>query len=466
MGDVATVRTPSLRRRLFAWLIGPAAALVLLSALAAYATAYRFANQVYDNWISDTAVALSQLVATSGGRVTIDLPTAAQQMLDSDQRDRIYYKVAELDGTFVGGHRGLPPPPRTPEPGAEPFCFDGTLQGDSVRVATYRPVGATYLVQVAETINKRDTLALEIIASMLLPLVALVAMAAIGLWLGVRRGLEPLTALAREIGGRSAQDLSPVDATLAPLETQPLVRALNDLLARLGRVLAAQRRFVADAAHQLRTPLTGLKTQAELGLRSTDPAAVRTSLQQIVAGTDRTAHLVNQLLSLARAEPEGQVEIRRERLDFTRLARDTTADWIPRALEHGIDLGFDGADPLWIAGDATLLRELTGNLIDNAIAYCPSGTEVTVAVRQDGAHALLTVTDSGPGVPEADRERVFERFHRVLGAGADGSGLGLAIVRQIAQRHDGEALLGAGPDGRGTCVRIAFPLATGTTGAA
>lgn len=466
MADVATVHTPSLRRRLFAWLIGPAAALVLLSALAAYATAYRFANQVYDNWISDTAVALSQLVTTSGGRVTIDLPTAAQQMLDSDQRDRIYYKVAELDGTFVGGHRGLPPPPRTPEPGAEPFCFDGTLQGDSVRVATYRPVGATYLVQVAETINKRDTLALEIIASMLLPLVALVAMAAIGLWLGVRRGLEPLTALAREIGGRSAQDLSPVDATLAPLETQPLVRALNDLLARLGRVLAAQRRFVADAAHQLRTPLTGLKTQAELGLRSTDPAAVRTSLQQIVAGTDRTAHLVNQLLSLARAEPEGQVEIRRERLDFTRLARDTTADWIPRALEHGIDLGFDGADPLWIAGDATLLRELTGNLIDNAIAYCPSGTEVTVAVRQDGAHALLTVTDSGPGVPEADRERVFERFHRVLGAGAEGSGLGLAIVRQIAQRHDGEALLEAGPDGRGTCVRIAFPLATGTTGAA
>lgn len=464
MAEITTVRTPSLRRRLFAWLIGPAAALVLLSALAAYATAYRFANQVYDRWISDTAVALSQLVATSGGRVTIDLPTAAQQMLDSDQRDRIYYKVAELDGTFVGGHRGLPPPPRTPEPGAEAFCFDGTLQGDSVRVATYRPVGATYLVQVAETINKRDTLALEIIASMLLPLVALVAIAAIGLWLGVRRGLEPLTALAREIGGRSAQDLSPVDATLAPLETQPLVGALNDLLARLGRVLAAQRRFVADAAHQLRTPLTGLKTQAELGLRSTDPTAVRTSLQQIVAGTDRTAHLVNQLLSLARAEPEGQVTIRRERLDLTRLARDTTADWIPRALEHGIDLGFEGTAPLWINGDATLLRELTGNLIDNAIAYCPSGTEVTVAVRQDGAHGLLTVTDSGPGVPEADRERVFERFHRVLGAGAEGSGLGLAIVRQIANRHGAEAVLDAGPGGRGTCVRVPFPLAADGTG--
>lgn len=467
MAEADATRMPSLRRRLFAWLIGPAAALVVVSALAAYATAYRFANQVYDRWITDTTVALAQLVTTSfEGRITIDLPTAAQQMLDSDQRDRIYYKVSELDGTFVGGHRGLPEPPKVPEQGAAPFCFDGALQGDPVRVATYRPAGATFIVQVAETLNKRDILALEIIASMLLPLVALVAIAAIGLWLGVRRGLEPLTALAREIGGRSAQDLSPVDATVTPLETQPLVRALNDLLTRLGHVLAAQRRFVADAAHQLRTPLTGLKTQAELGLRTTDAAAVRSSLRQIVAGTDRTAHLVNQLLSLARAEPEGQVTVRRERLDLTRLARDTTADWIPRALEHGIDLGFEGEEPLWIEGDATLLRELTGNLIDNAIAYCPSGTEVTVAVHRDGPRALLTVTDGGPGVPEAERERVFERFHRVLGAGAEGSGLGLAIVRQIAERHGGEARLDAGPGGRGTCVRVSLPALAGAATAA
>jgi two-component system, OmpR family, sensor histidine kinase TctE len=461
MAEGKAAGTPSLRRRLFAWLIGPAAALVVVSTLAAYATAYRFANQVYDNWITDTAVALAQLVTVSDSKVMIDLPTAAQQMLDSDQRDRIYYRVSELDGTFVGGHRGLPMPPRPPDPGAEPYCFDGALQGDRVRVAAYRPAGASFVVQVAETVNKRDTLALEIIASMLLPLVALVAIAAIGLWL-VRRGLEPLTALAREIGGRSAHDLSPVDSTVAPLETQPLVRALNDLLARLGHVLAAQRRFVADAAHQLRTPLTGLKTQAELGLRTSDTAAVRSSLQQIVAGTDRTAHLVNQLLSLARAEPEGQVTVRRERLDLTRLARDTTADWIPRALEHGIDLGFEGAEPLWVTGDATLLRELTGNLIDNAIAYCPSGTEVTVAVGRDGPRALLTVTDGGPGVPETERERVFERFHRVLGAGAEGSGLGLAIVRQIAERHGGEAHLDAGAGGRGTCVRVWLPIFYGT----
>jgi two-component system sensor histidine kinase TctE len=450
-------RTPSLRRGLFAWLIVPVVALALVSAMAAYVTAYRFANQVYDRWISDTAVALSRLVRVDDGRVRLDLPPEAQQMLDSDQRDRIYFKVIASGGAFVAGHRGLGGAPRTVVPGKDPLCFDATLQGAPVRSAVYVPPAGGFSVEIAETVNKRDTLALEIIASMLLPLLAVIALAAAGIWIGVARGLRPLTALAAEIGGRSGQDLRPVNEAATPIEVRPLMHSLNGLLARLDAALATQRRFVADAAHQLRTPLTGLKTQAELALRSTDPAAVRESVQRILESTDRTSRLVNQLLSLARAEPEGQTTSRRERIDLARLMRAVTADWIPRALENGIDLGFAGDAPAWVEGDATLLRELAGNLIENALRYCPRGSEITVAASRQPQSVELTVTDDGPGVPAAERERVFERFHRVLGSRAAGSGLGLAIVKQIAEGHGAAVELAAGPRGVGTRVCIAFP---------
>lgn len=459
MPEASAPRAASLRRGLFGWLIVPVLALALVSALAAYVTAYRFANQVYDRWISDTAVALSELVRVTDGRVSVDLPPEAQHMLDSDQRDRIYFKISTAEGLFVAGHRGLPDPPVTVTPGADPFCFDTAMQGEPLRSAVYMPRGGKVRVEIAETVNKRDTLALEIIASMLLPLLGVIVLAAFGIWIGVARGLRPLTALATEIGGRSGQDLRPVDESLTPVEVQPLVHSLNALLERLGVALATQRRFVADAAHQLRTPLTGLKTQAELALRSADPAAARESLQRIVTSTDRTSRLVTQLLSLARAEPEGQTTLRRDRLDLTRLMRAVTADWIPRALETSIDLGFSGDSPAWIQGDATLLREMAGNLIENALRYCPRGSEITVAVGTGPRAVELTVTDNGPGIPVAERERVFERFHRVLGSDAAGSGLGLAIVRQIAERHGATVDLVAGAGGIGTQVRAVFPAA-------
>lgn len=459
MPEATSVRAPSLRRGLFAWLIVPVIALALVSGLAAYVTAYRFANQVYDRWISDTAVALSQLVHVTDDRIIVDLPPEAQHMIDSDQRDRIYFKIATADGAFVAGHRGLSGAPLKLMPGSEPFCFDGFLQSEPVRSAVYVPPDGRFSVEIAETVNKRDTLALEIIASMLLPLIAVIGLAAIGIWIGVGRGLRPLTALAAEIGGRSGQDLRPVNESATPVEVQPLMHSLNGLLARLDAALATQRRFVADAAHQLRTPLTGLKTQAELALRSTDPGTVRQSLQHIVESTDRTARLVSQLLSLARAEPEGRTTFRRDRLDLMRLMREVTADWIPRALENRIDLGFAGDAPAWIEGDATLLREMAGNVIENALRYCPPGSEITVAVSSAPTVTELTVTDNGPGIPASERERVFERFHRVLGSSADGSGLGLAIVKQIAEGHGAAVELAAGPEGRGTLVRIAFPAA-------
>lgn len=457
----------SLRGRLFAWLFIPVATLALVSGGASYYTAFRFANQVYDRWIIDEVVALSQLARVDGTAIVVDLPPAAQHMLASDQRDRIYYRIADLQGDFIAGHHALPPPPDPPAAGAEPSCYDSVFNGDPVRVAAYRPAGLPIIVQVAETVTKRDVLAFEIIAGMLLPLVALMLLAAAGVWLGVERGLEPLTRLADQLRDRSEQDLRALEEGAAPVEVRPLVGALNGLLARVDRMLSTQQRFVADAAHQLRTPIAGLKTQAEMALRTSDPKALRDTLGNIVSASARMGGLVSQLLTLARTEPEAQQSVARRPMDLEQIARAVTTDWIPRALETGIDLGLDSpGHPVLIEGDALMLRELIGNLIDNALKYCPPGSVVTVEVAQSGDRARLAVTDDGPGVPAEERSRVFERFHRLVNTSVPGNGLGLAIVRDIAGAHGGDARMEEGPGERGVRVVVDLPLmGTGGPGA-
>ncbi|MFO1318033.1 MAG: sensor histidine kinase N-terminal domain-containing protein [Burkholderiales bacterium] len=448
----------SLRTRLFAWLLVPMAALAVVSAGAAYYTAFQFANEVYDRWISDTAISLSQLSREEGGHILVDLPTAAQHMIASDQRDRIYYKVSDLEGRFIAGHRALPSPSPTPYAGAEPLCLDGIFNGDPVRIAAYRPATLPVIVQVAETVTKRDVLAFEIIAGMLVPLILLLIFGAGALWLGVERGVHPLTEFAEQLRGRSPQDLRALDMSTAPREVRPLVHALNGLLERVDEMVTSQRRFVADAAHQLRTPIAGLKTQAEMALRTRDPDALRATLDNVVSGASRMSSLVAQLLSLARAEPEAEGLRAAESVDIDALSRAVTADWIPMALERGIDLGFEGAAaPVHVRGSGTMLREMLGNVIDNALKFSPAGSMATVSVAAEGSAARITVTDDGPGVPVHERERVFERFHRVADSTIPGTGLGLAIVREIAAAHGGTASLDAAPDGHGTRVTLQFP---------
>jgi two-component system sensor histidine kinase TctE len=222
--------------------------------------------------------------------------------------------------------------------------------------------------------------------------------------------------------------------------------------------LAAQQRFIADAAHQLRTPIAGLRTQTELARRQTSPADVQATLAQLQTAAERMTHLINQLLSLARAEPSAENTQPLGKIDLCALAREVTTERVPRALARNIDLGFEGGDaPSQIAGNDFLLREMLGNLIDNAIQYTQSGGHVTVRVSsvQDQLH--LSVEDDGPGIPEAEREAVLERFHRVLGTGVEGVGLGLSIVREIVMRHGGQIRLLAGPDNRGTLALVTLP---------
>jgi len=269
-------------------------------------------------------------------------------------------------------------------------------------------------------------------------------------WLALVRGIAPLNELQQRIRRRDSSDLSPIDEREAPEEVSPLVRAINDLLARLDQSIGAQKHFLADAAHQLKTPLAGLRTQAELAQREIDagqhePQALKKSLQQIAHSSQSAAHMVNQLLAMARAENQAQ-EAQRQNVNLARLAIETVRDFVPRALEKRIDLGYEGPEAgrgalndkgATVSGNPLLLRELIRNLVDNALQYTPAGGTVTARIVDDpfGQVVVLQVEDSGPGIPVAEREKVFRPFYRTLGTDVDGSGLGLAIVREIAVQH-------------------------------
>ena len=447
----------SVRRRLIAWLMPPLLALWLVGALLAYYFVVDFANRIHDRWLLDSAVSLAQQVHVQSGKVSADLPAAVLRILEYDAVDRIYYRVTGSDGSVFAEQGRIPEPPPSD---AQPVFYDGRIDGVPVRIAALRVEGAggSALVQVAETLVKRHTLTSEILAAMLLPQLLLIATAGILIWYGVGRGLGPLDRLRGDILRRSHRDLSPLEASRVPAEVAPLVNALNELFERLDRAVAGQNRFIADAAHQLRTPLAGLKTQAELAMREDDPVAMRAALERVRAAVDRSVHLVNQLLALARADHSHEHPLPTVPLELSRLARKTTAEWIGKAMDAQLDLGFETLeDAVQIQGNAELLHELLDNLIDNALCYTPAGGSVTVRVARQGQSYLLEVEDNGPGIVPAERERVLERFHRAEGTPGDGCGLGLAIVREIANLHGATVAIGEGARGRGARVSIVFP---------
>ena len=452
----------TLRHQLLMSLLAPIILVFVISSVVSYYFAISFATLAYDNALFDSVLDISRQANFREGQLHVDLPRAALDMLESDKDDRVYYLVNDPHGKFIAGHPGLPLPPDAGIPG-KPVYYDGSYLGNPVRVAALFalvpgvPQPEPVLIQVAETLNKRRTLANEILLGMLLPELLLIVAICLLVWFGIKRGLRPLSALQKEIGSRSHRDLSPLPEQNPPAEVRALVQAMNDLLARLSAALSSQQRFIADAAHQLRTPLAGLKTQAELALRQTANGEVHHTLQHLNTATGQTTHLVNQLLSLARAEPGANRIQVSQRIDLNDMVRETTTEWVPRALERDIDLGFENASSAaTIEGDPLLLKEMLRNLFDNAIRYTQRGGQVTARVAIDSDKVLMSVEDNGPGIPVAERERVFERFHRVLGSGVDGCGLGLAIVREIAQSHNAYTALGPGPTGNGTVVSVIF----------
>ncbi|AVR87989.1 sensor histidine kinase N-terminal domain-containing protein [Thauera aromatica] len=445
------------------WMLAPLLFLWPISIIVTHNVADNIANQPYDLALADSVRALARLVVVENGEVVVHFPAPPRALFRADQDDAVYYQVASHGGSILTGdvEIGRPPLPETLY-GEEVLFRDEVIHGEEARVAYrfLRPEpderDLLVLVQVAETRNKRTDLASKVVTGVLLPQFAIIPLAVVLVWVGLTRGIAPLSRLQSMIRRRRPTDLSPIAPASVPEEVRPLIIAFNDMMARLEENLQAQQRFIADAAHQMRTPLTGLKMQTDLALYETDPEQLHQSLEHIAESTDRAAHLINQLLSLARAEASFEKLYAVEPVDLEAVVRTVALELYPRARAKQIDLGVEGGQHLLVEGNQVLLREMVKNLVDNAIKYTPRGGRVTARTRFAGA-PILEVEDSGVGIAEADRERVFERFYRVLGSGEDGSGLGLPIVQEIAELHRAVVTLDASPGGRGTLARVVFP---------
>lgn len=460
---MAKVRT--LRRQLITWLAAPLVILWGISGMVDYDIAKRFVNLAYDRALLEAAIDIGRNIKQVDNRIYVDLPEAALQMLETRASGRLHFLVTKTDGEYISGNPELPRPVLDDSADRVRY-YDDEYGGRDIRLVTLRQAirpgsgqGAV-LIHVGERLTVRAESARQLLLRIMVPQALLIFVAVLVVWYAVGRGLRPLASLQRDVTARSDRDLSPLPEEQVPEELRPLVRAMNDLLGRLSKALESRQRFVADAAHQLRTPIAGIKTQTELALRLAQSDDTQSTLKQLHTATEQATRLVNQLLWLARAEPGAGRVPHAEPLDLVALARDTTTEWVPHALTRNIDLGFDSPLPgARIEGDPFMLREMLNNLLDNAVRYTQPGGQVTVRVAPEPPGVVLSVEDNGPGIPETERARVFERFYRVLGTGADGCGLGLAIVREIALSHGGDASLTGSANDTGTRVRVAFPKA-------
>ena len=455
-----------LRRKLLVWLLSPLVLLVLVDGLASYYVAEHFSSVAYDRTLAERARALLLRAESMDGQVRLRLSQSAEQILLEDPEDRLFYRVLREDAHLVPGETYVPLPANLKLQPNRPYFFNSVVAAEPVRAVvlqgpyeqTHGSVGKGQVrILLAETLNKRRVLFQESLAGVVMPQVLIVILVGSLVWLGVVRGLAPLRVLERSIASRSHLDLSPVLLDGVPGRVQPLVDEINALMARLSEVLEFQNRFIADAAHQLRTPVAGLKAQIEIVLRENDPERVKYSMTQIYMGMERLSRLVSQLLSLARNEPNAVRNLRLELIDLNRLVFETTMEWVPEALRKGIDLGFEGDDaPVYINGDPVRLKELINNLFDNAIRYTPDNGRVTARVPRAPCPAFA-LSDDGPAIPVEERQRVFERFHRLLGSNTEGSGLGLAIVNEIAKIHSAQVSLMEDRDGVGNTFVVSFP---------
>ena len=453
-------KQPLLRTQLLTWLLAPLFVLLTADTFVSYWVALNFSRRAYDRSLVEIAREVSLHLRASGEQLVLDLPPEARRVLLSDPDDRIYLEVVGGDGRLLE-RDPIEPARHAPARARGEEYYDGRVRGEPVRIvqlnlepdrASGRPAA---IVRVAETESKRNALAREILLSVVLPQVLLILIAGLVVWIGVVRGLSPLQRVQRAVAQRSHRDLGPVEIEKVPGEVSPLLESINELLERLDRVLTLQSRFVADAAHQLKTPITVLKTQFEVALREQDPARAREAMQSLYPGLERLSRLVSQLLSLARNEPEAVRSLERVPMDLNQLALDVATGWVPEALKHGIDLGFeDSGGAVAIRGDAVRLREMLDNLLDNAVRYSRPGGCVTVRVA--AAPPRIEVSDDGPSIPAPERERVFERFHRLLGSPQGGSGLGLAIAEEIARLHGAAITLRDDTDGIGNTFSVVF----------
>lgn len=430
----------SIRARLLIALILLVAIVSALSATVTYRRVLNETSALFDYQLRQMALTLRSQISL-----------ARQITLPVDQADADF--VVQIWDVF--GARSYSSRPGLPVSNQIVLGFaDLDLRGQPWRA--YGLQTADGVIQIAQPARVRQQLARAAALRVVIPLVLLLPFMILCVMWVVRRGLMPLRFLTTEVQRRDAGSLAPLIASDLPLEIEPMVAELNRLLSRLSEAFSAQRDFIADAAHELRSPLTSLRLQLQLLDRAPDSAARDEARDMLGSGVERAIHLVEQLLTLARLDP-GQAAQEPQIIDLTAAARDAMADCQALAVERRMDLGLDAPSPVKVRGERDSLRILVRNLVDNALRYSPAGGSVHVSCRATAQGALLQVTDSGPGIALAERNRVFDRFYRINSTQQSGTGLGLAIVKTIALKHGAQILLGESPGG-GLTVRVQFPL--------
>ncbi len=458
----------SLRRRIAAWLLPPLALLVSINAALSYFSALEAVNRAYDRSLGASIKAIAESTYSLEGAIIVNIPTTAFDIFSGDLQERVFYSVIGPDGRVITGYEDLLPARGFAVEGSALHIADTEYHGEAVRLGVmkkrlYDPSlagGDSATIVFAETTESRVALARELFLDSLRRQSLLVALGTVLLLLALGSALRPLVALREQVLARAPEDLTPISPAGMPAEVKPLIDAVNRHTERLSRLFGARRRFLADAAHQIRTPLAVLNTQAEVGLRQQQGQGTREAFQALLATVRSTRRMADQMLALSQAESADVVHDA-ACLDLSELARETTAELAPLALRHDIELAFEPSGPASMHGDRQMLRELIANLVHNAIQYAPAGSEVVVASGGFEGRAVLLVSDQGPGIPAEERDKVFQRFYRILGQGGpEGSGLGLAIVRQIAEFHQGRVRLLDGEGGRGLQVEVEFPAAS------
>jgi len=445
----------SLRQRLLLALVIPLLLTFIISAVLDYRLARETADAAFDQSLMDAVLDIASHIKTEKTSLSVVLSAEVEAMVRSNVSDTIFFAVHDTKGRLLAGDGDLPVVAVSVT--NQPHFLDGNYRDSPVR-AVVHGIDSRYgdiVITVAETLNNRNQASRRILTAMILPNLATILVTLIAVYFGIRRGLAPLDHVEGEIARRSPRDLREIEISTTPREIWPTLIRLNELFGLLREAAASQQRFLADAAHQLRTPLAGLQTQIDLATTEGRFDSNPDRLQRINEATGRIGHLIGQLLAYARTEPAANLSNSFEPVLLHDLVEQAASMFLDQALAKNIDLGFN-AGQATVSGIPWMLREALANLIDNALRYTPPGGIVTVSSDQKGSDCILTVEDNGPGIPTHEKLQVLERFYRIRGSPGDGCGLGLAIVREVAALHGGTISM-CEPAGGGLHISVVIP---------
>ena len=457
----------SLRRKILSWLMPLMLLVIFIDSTLLNQLAIRALEKELDADLYGSVADITDYLRNAGvDTKDFELLENASRILLNDKIDKILYSVTNANGILLSGSKDLVEKTKNDTSKLNAHYFFTEINHDKFRVmrSTFIQDKASgsqkLIIQVAVTLHRRNALANKILVGIVVPQLFLVLVSFLIIFIGVKRGLAPLQVLQDAVSKRSEKNLSPINLPNIPEEVYLVANSVNNLMKQLQDLILGQNRFIADAAHQLRTPLAGAQAQLELAELEADPTVLKSILLKVHQSLDRLLHTVNQLLILAKNQPEAASTIQMEPLDLNLISKEVALEMAPTAIQKKIDLGFEpSAKPAIVKGNAERLKELLYNLLDNAIRYTQVGGQVTMSIRYTDTEVELKILDNGPGIDAAERDKIFDRFHRVIGSGQDGSGLGLAIVKEIAKLHDADITVAENDSKKGLQVVVSFDRA-------